>query len=139
MTIRAGSAGQAMVELALILPVTLLGLLGVLAVGQIAHEYQAVRAAATQAAFAAARAPSLSDAHVKAQAAGLQAASGSGVQDLAVTLDAGTFPRGGTLTTYAEGYVDLGAFGPAADLLGRRFKLRWQAHALIEPYRSRTQ
>lgn len=130
--------GQAVTELALILPVALLGLLGVLAVGQLALQYQAVRAAATQAAFAAARSSSLRDAQVVAPRAGVEAAAGSGVRDLRVSVDAGGFIRGSMLTARVEGYADLAPFGPAADLLGRRFRMSYEARAVIEPFRSRT-
>jgi len=129
--------GQALVELALVLPVLLVYALSILAVGQIVREYMAVRAAATQAAFAAARAPSLAQAKGVAPSAAMEAIAGNGVKDFTLKLDAGTFPRGGVVTTTASGYVDLGSFPLAETFLGRRFSLQWQAHALIEPYRSR--
>ena len=134
-----GSAerGQALIELALVLPVLLVYALSILAVGQIVREYMAVRAASTQAAFAAARAPSLAQAQSVAPSAAAEAVAGSGVKDFRLSLDAGTFPRGGVVTTIATGYVDLGSFPLAEVYLGRRFRLQWQAHALIEPYRSR--
>ncbi len=134
---RGARQGQALIEMALVLPVLLVYALSILAVGQIVREYMAVRAAATQAAFAAARAPSLEQARAVAPTAAEEAVAGSAVKDFALSLDAGTFPRGGVVTTTASGYVDLGSFPLAEAFLGRRFRLQWQAHALIEPYRSR--
>jgi Flp pilus assembly protein TadG len=129
--------GQAVIELALVLPVLLIYALGILAVGEIVREYTAVRAAATQAAFAAARAPSLVEARQAGGVAAHEAVAGAPVQDFVIQVDAGTFARGGVVTTMAAGYVDLGAFPAAEAFLGRRFHLEWRAHALIEPYRSR--
>jgi len=129
--------GQATVELALVLPVLLLYSLSILAVGQIMGEYRAVRASASQAAYAAARAPSLAAANAVGRQAAADALAGTGVQGTTVTVEAGTFPRGGVVTVRTEAYVDLGAYPLVRDYLGRRFRLSWTAHQLIEPYRSR--
>jgi Flp pilus assembly protein TadG len=129
--------GQAAVELALVLPVLLLFSLSVLAVGQIVGEYRAVRAASSQAAYAAARAPSPQAATAAGRQAALEALTGSGVQGAVVTVDAGTFPRGGVVSVRTEAYIDLGVYPLVRDYLGRWFKLSWTAHQLIEPYRSR--
>jgi Flp pilus assembly protein TadG len=51
-------SGQALVEWAVVAFVLLLFAMGILALGQIVGEYMAVRSAASQGAFAAARAPS---------------------------------------------------------------------------------
>lgn len=130
-------SGQALVEWAASAFVLLLFGLSILAVGQIVGEYMAVRSAATQAAFAAARAPSDQD----AQAAGTQAAQeairGSQVQQFQVTIDTGGFQRGGVLTATATGCVSLDAFPIASQFLGHCPPLRWQSRALVEPYRSR--
>jgi len=131
-------AGQAMVEWALSAFVLMLFALGLLAVGQIVAQDMAVRSAATQGAFAATRAPSAGAAQVAAQTAARDAARGSQVQDLQVTVDTGSFQRGSTLTVTAHGYVSLSAFPIVSQVLGQRVPLTWQAHALIEPYRSRT-
>jgi Flp pilus assembly protein TadG len=111
---------------------------GQLAVGQIVGEDMAVRSAATQAAFAAARAPSATAAQRYGQAAAAEAVRGSQVENLQVTIDTGSFQRGSTLTVTARGYVNLAAFPIISQVLGRRVEVTWQAHALIEPYRSRT-
>jgi hypothetical protein len=68
-----------------------------------------------------------------------QVITGSQVQDFKLTLDLAGFQRGGILTVTAEGYVSLAEFPIVSQTLGQRIKLNWQAHALIEPYRSRSQ
>ncbi len=131
-------SGQALVEWGLSALVLMLFAFGLLAVGQIVGEDTAVRSAATQAAFAAARAPSAAAAQQYGQAAAAEAIQGTQVEDLQVTIDTGSFQRGSTLTVTARGYVSLTAFPGISQLLGGRVALTWQAHALIEPYRSRT-
>ena len=130
-------SGQSLVEWAISAFVLLLFALGMLAVGQIVSQYVALRSAASQAAFAAARAPSADDAQRAADDAARQAMQGSQLQDFQLALDTAGFERGGTLTASAEGYVSLGAFPIVSQVLGRRVRLSWQAHALIERYRSR--
>jgi Flp pilus assembly protein TadG len=134
---RSGQAGQSLVEWAVSAFVLLLFALGILAVGQIVTQYVALRSAASQAAFAAARAPSGQDAQQAAQDAGQQAVRGSQLQDFNLTVSTGGFQRGGTLTATAQGYASLDAFPIISQVLGHRVRLSWQAHALIEPYRSR--
>ena len=111
---------------------------GLLTVGHIVGEDIAVRSAATQAAFAAARAPSASAAQQYGQAAAAEAIRDVQVENFQVTIDTGSFQRGSTLTVTARGYMRLVAFPGISQLLGGRVALTWQAHALIEPYRSRT-
>ena len=118
--------------------VLMLFALGILAVGQIVGEDMAVRSAATQAAFAAARAPSEQTALLVGRDAASQAARGSQIQNLQVSIETGGFQRGGTLTVTARGFVSLAAFPIVSQLLGQRVWLSWQASALIEPYRSRS-
>ncbi len=130
-------SGQAVVEWAVVAFVLLLFALGLLALGQIVGQYMAVRSAASQAAFAAARAPSGPAALQAGKDAAMEAIRGSQVQSFAVQLDVGNFERGSTLTARAEGYVNLAAFPIVRQLLGERFRLHWEASALIEPYRSR--
>ena len=98
----------------------------------------AIRSAATQAAFAAARAPSAAAAQQYGEAAAAEAIQGTQVENFQVTIDTGSFQRGSTLTVTARGYVNLAAFPIISQVLGRRVEVTWQAHALIEPYRSRT-
>jgi Flp pilus assembly protein TadG len=125
------------VEWAAVSFVLLLFALGLLAVGHVVGQYMAIRAAATQAAFAAARAPSEAAAQQAGKSAADEAVKGSQVRDFTITIDTQGFQRGGTLTATAHGYVSLEAFPIASQALGRRVELSWQAHALIEPYRSR--
>jgi len=69
-------SGQALVEWGLSAFVLMLFAFGLLAVGQIVGEDMAVRSAATQAAFAAARAPSAAAAQQYGQAAASEAVRG---------------------------------------------------------------
>src|SRR5258708_18114670 len=131
-------SGQALVEWGLTAFVLMLFAFGLLAVGQIGGEDMAVRSAATQAAFAAARAPSATAAQLYGQAAAAEAVRGSQIENLQVTIDTGSFQRGSTLTVTARGYVNLAAVSIISHVLGRRGWVTWHAHALIEPYRSRT-
>ena len=131
-------SGQALVEWGLSAFVLMLFAFGLLAVGQIVGEDTAVRSAASQAAFAAARAPSAAAAQQYGQAAAAEAIQGTQIKDFQVTIDTGSFQRGSTLTVTARGYVNLTAFPGISQVLGGRVALTWQAHALIEPYRSRT-
>jgi Flp pilus assembly protein TadG len=135
---RCRESGQALVEWAASAFVLLLFGLGILAVGQVVGEYMAIRSAASQAAFAAARAPSEDAAQASARAACQQAMQGAQVKDFRCTVETDGFQRGGVLTATARGSVDLTAFPIASAFLGTHVPLTWQAHALIEPYRSRT-
>ena len=131
-------SGQALVEWGLSAFVLMLFAFGIIAVGQVVGEDMAVRSAATQAAFAAARAPSATAAQKVGQAAAAQAVQGSQLEDLVVTIDTGSFQRGSSLTVTAHAYVSIAFFRIVSEALGHRIPLTWQAHALIEPYRSRT-
>lgn len=134
---RHDEAGQAVVEWAISAFVVLLFALLLLAEGQVVGEYMAVRAAASQAAFAAARAPSEGDAQAVGRRAASEAARTSQLRDLTVALDTEGFERGAMLTATVSGCVNLELFSIASRVLGPCVQLRWQAHAVIEPYRSR--
>ncbi len=131
-------SGQAVVEWAAVAFVLLLFALSLQALGQIVGQYMAVRSAASQAAFAAARAPSEPAAILAGEDSAHQAMRGSQVESFAVRIEAGNFERGATLTATAEGYLSLAPFPIVRQILGQRFHLQWQASALIEPYRSRS-
>ena len=131
-------SGQALVEWAASTFVLLLFALGILAVGQVVSQYMAVRSAASQAAFAAARAPSEAAAEQSANAAAEEAIRGAQLEDFRLAIDSPGFQRGGVLTATASGYVNLSYFPIVSQVLGSRLQLSWQAHALVEPYRSRT-
>jgi len=60
------------------------------------------------------------------------------VRNFQMTLDTQGFQRGAVLTATATGCVSLDVFPIASQLFGRCVQLRWSAHALIEPFRSRT-
>jgi Flp pilus assembly protein TadG len=137
-TRRFDQAGQALVEWAASAFVLLLFALGILAVALVVQEYRAVREAASQAAFAAARAPSSQTAQVTGGRTGLEALQGTQVESAVVTVDVGDFRRGGVVVARVQGYVSLGAFPIVSQLLGERFPLHYEARALIEPYRSRS-
>jgi Flp pilus assembly protein TadG len=131
-------SGQALVEWAISALILLLFAFGMLAVGQVVGEYMTVRSAVSQAAFAAARAPSAAAAQTAGRQAALEAMGGSQVRDFQITIDTRGFQRGGTLTAQATGCVSLAAFPIVGQRLGPCVPLRWTTHALIEPYRSRT-
>jgi Flp pilus assembly protein TadG len=133
----ANQAGQALVEWAVVSFVLLLLAFGILALGQVVGEYTAVRSAASQAALAAARAPSASDAQVVGASAAHQAVAGSNLEGFTISINAGSFQRGGTITADAQGDLSLAEYPIVSQVLGRRMHLRWISSALIEPYRSR--
>lgn len=135
---RSSQSGQALVEWALTAFLLLLFAFSLLAVGHVVGEYMAVRAASSQAAFAAARAPSAQAAQTVGRRAAEEAVSGSQVSDFQITISTGGFERGGTITAQASGCVSLGDFPIVSQTLGQCVPLRWTAHALIEPFRSRS-
>lgn len=130
-------SGQALVEWAVVAFVLLLFALGLVAIGQIVGEYMTVRSAASQAAFAAARAPSAADALAAGQEAAHEAAGSNQLQAFSVRIDIGNFERGSTLTARADADLSLSPFPIVRQIIGQRFHLSWQASALVEPYRSR--
>src|SRR5437588_3416584 len=135
---RSTQSGQALVDWALPAFLLLLFAFSLLAVGHVVGEYMAIRAASSQAAFAAARAPSAQAAQTVGRRAAQEAVSGSQVRDFQITISTGSFERGGTLTAQASGCVSLGDFPIVSQTLGQCVPLRWTAHALIEPFRSRS-
>ena len=134
---RRSQSGQALVEWAAVAFVLLLFALGLVAIGQIVGEYMVVRSAASQAAFAAARAPSAADALMVGQNAGREAIGSGQLQSFTIQIDVGSFDRGGTVTAHAAAFVSLAPFPIVRQLLGQRFRISWEASALVEPYRSR--
>lgn len=138
MRARSTQSAQALVEWAISAFLLLLFAFSLLAVGHVVGEYMAVRAASSQAAFAAARAPSAQAAQTTGRRAAEEAVSGSSVRNFQISISTGAFERGGTLTTQASGCVSLADFPIVSQTLGQCVPLRWTAHALIEPYRSRS-
>jgi hypothetical protein len=84
-----------------------------------------------------ARAPSAGDAVAVGRNAAHEAIGSSQLESFTVQIDVGNFERGRTLTARAEAFVSLAPFPIVRQLLGQRFRLSWEASALVEPYRSR--
>jgi Flp pilus assembly protein TadG len=128
--------GQAMVELAVSLPVLLLLALGAAQFVRLALARAGLDAATAAAAAAAARAPSAAIAVQSGKAAFDGVAAGYGLdRSTAVAIDAGDFARGGTVAVSAHAGVNLGISGIPA--LGPVLSLSSTAKARIEDWRSR--
>ncbi|MCC6176162.1 MAG: pilus assembly protein [Chloroflexi bacterium] len=104
-----GESGQALVEAALAIPVLLVLIFGVLAVGRITEAKIAVQAAARESSRALAVAPSEDQGIADALTAGENVAGGYGLDGsrLTIDLDSGGFSRGGTVTSDVEYSVSL--------------------------------
>src|SRR5258708_33529340 len=127
-------SGQALVEWGLSAFVLMLFAFGLLAVGQIVGEDMAVRSAATQAAFAAARAPSATAAQQYGQAAAAEAVLGSPIENLQVTIDTGSFQRGSTLPGTPRGHGNLAAVSTIPHEVGPKVRGTLHAHRHVEPH-----
>lgn len=108
--------GQALVEVAIILPVLLLLVFGVVGVERVLHAEAGVQAVAHDAALTAARATAASQAAQQGSAAGLAMANAYhlDVPDLALTVDASGFRRGGQVVArarYEVRFADLPLLG----------------------------
>jgi len=95
-----GEAGEAMVETAIAVPVLLLLVFGVVAIGRITDAKVAVQAAAREASRTLAVAPSEEQGTPDALDAGLAVASGYGLAEerLTIDVDANGFVRGGEVS-----------------------------------------
>lgn len=127
--------GQAVVEVALVLPVLLLLVVGVLGVGRITQAHMAARAVAWEAARAAALAPSSGAATERGLAAGVAVADAYRLQPsaLSLTVDASDFRRGGQVRADARYRVSLADL----PLLGWASASVDSAHTEpVDPYRS---
>ena len=95
-----GESGQAMVEAAITVPVLLLVVFGVVAIGRITDAKVAVQAAAREASRTLAVAPSEEQGMADALEAGRTAALGYGLAEerLTIDVDANGFVRGGEVT-----------------------------------------
>jgi Flp pilus assembly protein TadG len=128
--------GQALVELAVALPILVLLSLGAAQFVRLALTRAGLDAATAAAAAAAARAPSAIAAGAAGSAAFGEVSTGYGLERSAtVTIGTGDFPRGGSVTAAAQADVGFGWSGIPALRLGLR--LSSTASARVEDWRSR--
>lgn len=128
--------GQALVELAVTLPLLLLLAFGAAQFVRLAIARAGLEAATAAAVAAAARAPDASAATVAAKAAFAGVAGGyQNDPSTVLTVDPGTFQRGGTIAVQATSSLDLGFSGVPA--LRARWRLISTATARVEDWRSR--
>jgi Flp pilus assembly protein TadG len=134
--LRGDESGQALVEAAIVLPVLLTLVFGVVMAGRVVHAKIAVQAAAREASRTLATAPSEEQGLTDANDAARAAANGYGLSGdgLSVDLDANGFERGGTVTAtvgYSVGLGGLPLFG-AVDI-----DVSSSHSEQVDPYRSR--
>lgn len=130
-------SGAAIIEAALVLPVVLLMVAGIVMTGRVAQAQIAVQSVAREAARTAAVAPSASDGLTFAEERARSTAAGHGldVADLALAVDMGGFERGGSVRVGVSYPVALGDL----PLLGVvEVTVSAEHEQTIEHYRSRT-
>jgi Flp pilus assembly protein TadG len=127
--------GQALVELAITVPVLLLLTAGTVAVIRIADARSGLDAATAAAAAAAARQPDAAGASKAARDRFAQVAAAYPLNAPALTLQLGTFGRGGSVDATGRAGVDL-SWAPFPGLPAR-LPLTARASAKIESWRSR--
>lgn len=129
-------SGNAMIEAALVIPVVLAMVFGVVATGRVVQAQIAVQSVVREASRTLAVAPSLQEGLRAAQARALAVASGQGLTTnrLQLTVDPGAFARGGTVRTEASYPVTLGDL-PLLGLVEVRVSSSHEER--IEQYRSR--
>lgn len=131
-----GESGQALVEAAIVLPVLLVLVFGVVMAGRVVHAKIAVQSAAREAGRELATAPSEEQGLTAADEAARSTADGYGLSAdrLSVDLESNGFERGGTVTATVSYDVGLGGL-PLIDALDITVS---SSHSeLVEPYRSR--
>ena len=130
-------SGNAMIEAALVIPVVLVMVFGVVATGRVVQAQIAVQAVVREASRTLAVAPSLQEGLPAAEARALAVAGGQGLTTarLQLTVDPGGFARGGTVRTEASYPVTLGDL-PLLGLVEVRVSSSHEER--IEQYRSRT-
>jgi len=94
--------GQAIVEFALVSPLLLLALVGIIALGLVARTDGAISAVASEAARAAALASTPSAAVAAGQARAGAVARGYGLGQVSVNVDTSAFRRGGQVVATAD-------------------------------------
>ena len=100
---------SALVEAAVLMPVLMVMVYGLVGVSKLEQAVTAVSAVSREAARSAALADNASQAAANGQARGQQVADGYGLNNgsLDLVVDAGSFDRGGTVTAQASYKVDL--------------------------------
>jgi len=124
-------------ETALVIPLLLVLVFGIVMVGRVAQAQVAVQSVAREAGRTVAVAPSAAEGLAAAEARSLAVAAGHGLalDRLSVDVDAGTFARGGTVRASASYEVQLGDL----PLLGVVSVTVTSSHEQrIDLYRSRT-
>ena len=127
--------GQALVELALLLPVLVMVALGAAQFTRLAGARSALDAATAAAASAAARAPDPTSATASAQAAFAGVAGGYRLTGAALALDLGGFDRGANVTARGSAPFRLGV--STIPVLGLDWTLTAIVSARVEDWRSR--
>lgn len=127
--------GQAVVEVALVLPLLFTIGLGAVELARLADARAGLDAATAAAVSSAARAQSASSAQTTAQATFQASVAGYPLASPRLVFDPGAFQRGGTLTAIGVGGVDLG-MAPVPGL-PRAVWLTSVASGRVAPWRSR--
>ena len=125
--------GQAAIEAALVLPLILLLVLGVFAVGVVGRTDSALLAVAQDAARAAATSTTASEAAAHGVARGQQVADGYRLGGATVTVNASDFRPGGQVradATVTVSLIGISVFGPT------RITLHHQHVEPVDPYRN---
>lgn len=133
----ASDSGSALIETALVLPMVLVLVAGIVMTGRVAHAQIAVQSVAREAGRTLAVAPSVSEGLASAEARAWVVADGHGLstEQLHLLIDAGDFVRGGTVRAEASYPVSLGDL----PLLGALEIAVSSSHEeRIDLYRSRT-
>ena len=133
----ADESGSALIEAALVIPVVLVIVFGVVMTGRVVHAQIGVQAVAREAGRTLASAGSAPAGLEEAEARGLAVADGHGLaaDQLELMLDAGAFERGGTVraqVSYTVGLGDLPLLGWLEVTVSSSHQER------VELYRSRT-
>jgi len=133
----AGESGSALIETALVIPVLLVLLAGIVMTGRVTHAQIAVQSVAREAARTVAVAPSESSGLLSAQERALATARGHGLstERLSLSIDHGGFQRGGVVradVSYPVSLGDLPLLGMVEITVSSRHEAR------IDLYRSRT-
>jgi len=130
-------AGSALIETAIVLPVVLVLIAGIVTTGRVVQAQVAVQTVAREAGRTMAVAPSAASGLSAAEARAHAVAHGHGLSpdDLVLSIDAGAFARGGTVSTVASYPVSLGGL-PLLNSWTVTVSARHEER--IDLYRSRT-